>query len=278
VSWLLVDALGKQPMPANAAVVGDEPTEDELSALLQSLAPAIKEELRDRAEFAVGLIAVAYQQCTVEIRASVPGVGFPGRAPRTLARWYLSEVVGGGPLLESDFNAAIKKVWGALGLKRKVRNVLRLASWWYLQARLATAISVDRFTFAFLCLETLCQLASKGMEAADIVGFAALEKVAQERPEIAAYVRTLKSRCSSPSIGQRFGRLADEYSLSTAEADKIEFGLLKDTRNDLFHARISELADVPKEQHMAGRAMALATRYLSVIVERLAAEQASKGS
>ena len=60
--------------------------------------------------------------------------------------------------------------------------------------------------------------------------------------EIAAYVKELKSRCSSSGGATRFSRLADNCSPTTAADGESEFRALARTRNDLLHRRISDLS------------------------------------
>jgi hypothetical protein len=278
-AWLTIDALdrlGVDPAPYQGIDLSGpdagQREHDAAMAMLATLERRIEAAVKPRAELAFGLLAVLLPHGVCEQRISVPLIASPRGRAIFRNRLFLSEFVGSGAPTAQELAGRIRAAVPAIYSPEETAKVLRVATSWYVKARLEDSVSNGRFVFGFLALESLCSLAPRGMEPADAQNFETLEGIAQKHSsELLAYVKALKGRCAGPSLGQRFARLARDYDPDDGEADAETFAKCARLRNDLVHCRITEIpirmdGSGPHPSHSV---MQLAAKYLRLVIGRI---------
>jgi len=126
------------------------------------------------------------------------------------------------------------------------RRPLVLAAHWLLVVSDLPIHSNERFVLYFQVLEALTRRVDSSPDQALSDGFAKLEQLcakatSSDRPTLDALVQRAKERTLAPSLRERFGRLARKFNPNGAADDVAAFDAMADLRNDLIHARITQV-------------------------------------
>jgi hypothetical protein len=164
-----------------------------------------------------------------------------------------------------------------IGGESRARRALVLASHWLLIVFDLPVQSNERFVVYFQILEALTSCADESPDPQLAQDFALLEQHCRSqatdnsRETIRRLLQRMKERTLKPSLSERFSRLVGQFNPQGADADIAAFRAMAKLRNDLVHAKITQVPSTFRGYDVEDSLRKLAFSYFKHLTDALSA-------
>jgi hypothetical protein len=248
VAWINAIATSPHELPDELAFRFAASPDEYVAEVENIVRPNLADETRHAAELLGGVVCNLLEGSRPELWQESRVYFHNERELKARTMSQLSEFVPRRIFTEADLLDATRSVANAIVSSDGERRILRLCSRWLLVGNSLPISSPERFVTHFQAIEAMCTLADQAPTDSDAEGFRTLDEIlaASALPghEVRRFVQRLKERTSRPPLRERFRRLAYQVRADHAQQDIMEFTAMARVRNDLVHARRS---DLPRE-------------------------------